>query len=74
MDTAGTSGRFFGRDEDDARRWAAAALALSLGSFVLFSAVKALDYPTVHLLLWWEGYAVLLTALVGVQSYSNGGS
>lgn len=73
MDNAETSIHFLGRNERAVRRWAFVAGVLLVGSLVFFSAVKALDYPTVHLVLWWEGYAILLTSLIAVQSYSNGG-
>jgi hypothetical protein len=73
MVNAETSTHLLGRDKRAVRRWAFVAVALLVGSLVFFSAVKILDYPTVHLLLWWEGYAILLTALIVVQSYSNGG-
>jgi len=39
----------------------------------LFAAIKTVDSPTIHLALWWQGYAVLLTILVAIQAYSNGG-
>lgn len=70
---AETSGHLLGRDDRAVRRWGSVAVALSLGSLGLFSAVKALGYPTIHLVLWWEGYALLLTGLIVVQSYSDGG-
>jgi hypothetical protein len=73
MVNAETSIHFLGRDERAVRRWAFVAGALLVGSLVFFSAVKVLDYPTVHLLLWWEGYAILLTGLIAVQSYLDGG-
>jgi hypothetical protein len=62
-----------GRSERAAKRWGLGAVALLLGSAGFFAAVKAAGYPSFHLLLWWEGYAVLLVALVAVQAYSSGG-
>jgi len=67
------SSHLLGRDKRAVRRWAFVAGALLVGSLVFFSAIKEFDYPTVHLLLWWEGYAILLITLIAVQSYSNGG-
>jgi hypothetical protein len=46
---------------------------LSVVSLLFFSAVRTLDDPTTHLLLWWEGYTILLTGLIAVQSDSSGG-
>ncbi|WP_458205843.1 hypothetical protein [Haladaptatus sp. NG-SE-30] len=38
-----------------------------------FAAYKEVTPPTIFQHLWWEGYAVLLVALITVQAYSNGG-
>lgn len=73
MTNTDTRAIFLGRDERAVRRWAFVAGGLLVGSLLFFSAVKIFDYPAVHLLLWWEGYALLLTGLIAVQSYSNGG-
>lgn len=73
MVTAHTRTLLLGRDETRARQWGIAAGILFVASLVYFAAVKAIDYPAIHLALWWEGYAVLLTILVAVQAYSNGG-
>jgi hypothetical protein len=62
-----------GRDERLTKRWGLGVVALLLASLVYFAAVKVMGYPAIHLLLWWEGYAVLLVALITVQAYSNGG-
>ena len=73
MVTADTHALLLGRDDQSTKRWGFGVVALLIGSLVYFAAVKAIGYPTLHLLLWWEGYAVLLLALITVQAYSNDG-
>lgn len=73
MVTATTRTLLLGRSEKRTRKWGIGAGILLVASLLYFAAVKAVDYPTIHLALWWEGYAVLLTVLVAVQAYSNGG-
>jgi hypothetical protein len=73
MVSATTRTLLLGRDETRTRQWSIGAGILFVTSLLYFATVKAVDYPTVHLVLWWEGYAVLLTVLVTVQAYSNGG-
>jgi hypothetical protein len=73
MVTAHTRTLLLGRDETRTRQWAIAAGILLVASLIYFAAVKAMAYPAIHLALWWEGYGVLLTILVAVQAYSNGG-
>lgn len=63
----------FGNGVQSAKRWGLVAVALLLGSTGFFAAIKAVGYPSFHLLLWWEGYAILLVAFVAVQAYSGGG-
>jgi len=73
MVTANTDILLLGRDERRTKRWGLGVVALLLASLVYFAAVKVMGYPAIHLLLWWEGYAVLLVTLITVQAYSNGG-
>lgn len=73
MVTADTHSLIFGRDDRWAKRWGFGVVALFFGSLVYFAAVKAIGYPTTHLLLWWEGYALLLLLLITVQAYFNEG-
>lgn len=73
MITARTRTLLLGRDKTRARQWGIAAGVLLIASLIYFAAVKTIDYPAIHLALWWEGYTVLLTVLVAVQAYSNGG-
>lgn len=60
-----------GPDRKQSKRWGLLAGVFLVGSLVYFAALNALtDYSwVVHLMLWWEGYAVLLGALVVVQAY-----
>lgn len=62
-----------GENEKRATQWVVGAGVLLIVSLLYFAAVKAVGYPAVHLALWWKGYAVLLTVLVAIQAYSNGG-
>jgi len=62
-----------GRDGQWTKRWGIGVVVLLLGSLGYFAAVQAIGSLTIHSLLWWEGYAVLLLALISVQAYSNGG-
>lgn len=73
MVPANTRTLLLGENEKRATQWGIGAGILLVSSLLYFAAVKAVDYPTVHLALWWEGYAVLLMGLVAVQAYSNGG-
>ncbi|MFC6724623.1 hypothetical protein ACFQE1_09590 [Halobium palmae] len=73
MVTANARSLLLGRNKKRARQWSIGVGMLFVASLLYFAAVKAVDYPTIHLALWWEGYAVLLTVLVAVQAYSNGG-
>jgi|AntRauTorcE11898_2_1112593.scaffolds.fasta_scaffold06961_4 hypothetical protein len=73
MVIADTHALLLGKDDRWTKRWGFGVVALLLGSLVYFAVVKAIGYPTIHLLLWWEGYAVLLLALITVQAYSNEG-
>ncbi|MFB6198100.1 MAG: hypothetical protein ABEI52_07520 [Halobacteriaceae archaeon] len=62
-----------GRDHRRSKHWAGVAVALFAGSLLWFAAVKALDFPTVHDILWWEGYTLLLVGLVVLQAMHNKG-
>jgi len=73
MVTAHTRTLLLGRDETRSRHWGIAAGILLVASLIYFAAVKTMDYPAIHLALWGEGYAVLLTILVAAQAYSNEG-
>lgn len=73
MVTADIHALLLGRDDRWTKRWGFGVAALFLGTLVYFAAVKAIGYPTIHLLFWWEGYAILLLALITVQAYSNEG-
>jgi hypothetical protein len=55
------------------RFWGLFAVALFLGSLGGFAALKATAPNPVLSVLWWEGYAVLLTGLIAIQAFSNGG-
>lgn len=72
MVTADTD-TLFGRNERGTKRWGLGVVVLFSASLVYFAAVKLVNYPSVHLVLWWEGYAVLLVALITGQAYSSGG-
>lgn len=73
MVSATTRTLLLGRDRTRTMQWSIGAGVLFVASLLYFATVKTVDYPTIHLALWWEGYAVLLTVLVAVQAYSNGG-
>jgi len=73
MFSASTHALLLGRDGQWTKRWGVGVVVLLLGSLGYFAAVKAIGSPTIHSLLWWEGYTVLLLALITVQAYSNGG-
>lgn len=62
-----------GRDYRRSKQWAGVAVILLAGSLLWFGAVKALDFPAVHAVLWWEGYALLLVGLVTLQALNNEG-
>jgi hypothetical protein len=42
-------------------------------SLLYFGVVRIVDFPLLDSMLWWQGYAVLLTCFVPFQGYSNGG-
>lgn len=73
MFSSTTHGLIFGRSEWGTKLWGLCAIGLFLGSLVYFAAVKGNAFSKIHDLLWVEGYAVLLLALIIVQAYSNGG-
>jgi hypothetical protein len=73
MVTADTRTLLLGRNEKRTRQWSIGTGMLLVVSLLYFSATRTVGYTKLHPLLWWEGYAVLLTALVAVQAYSNGG-
>jgi hypothetical protein len=73
MVPANTRTLLLGENEKRSIQWGIGAGILLVVSLLYFAAVKAVGSPTVHLALWWEGYAVFLTGLVAVQAYSNGG-
>lgn len=62
-----------GRDDRRSKQWVGVAVALFAVSLLWFAAVKQLDFPAVHSVLWWEGYAVLLVGLVSLQALNNDG-
>ena len=62
-----------GEDQKRARRWCIGAGILFVASLCYFAVVRRVDFPLIDSVLWWQGYAVLLTAFVAVQAYSNGG-
>ncbi|WP_017343731.1 hypothetical protein [Halorubrum sp. T3] len=62
-----------GEDRKRARQWSIGAGILFVASISYFAVVRTVGFPQIHLLLWWQGYAVLLTGFVAVQAYSNGG-
>lgn len=72
MTTTNTHPLLFGRNKQSTKRWSLIAVLLLLFSLVFFAAIKRVD-SAIHLFLWWEGYAVLLVALIAVQAYSNEG-
>lgn len=73
MVSADTHALLLGRDDQWTKRWGVGVVALLFGSLGYFAAVNAIGSPSIHSLLWWQGYAVLLFALIIVQAYSNGG-
>jgi len=62
-----------GEDRKRARQWSIGAGILFVVSLFYFAVVRTVDVPLLDMVLWWEGYAVLLTSFVAVQAYSNGG-
>ena len=62
-----------GEDRKRTRQWSIGAGILFVASISYFAVVRTVGFPQIHLLLWWQGYAVLLTIFVAVQAYSNGG-
>ena len=73
MVPVGTQTLLLGEDRKRARRWSIGAGILFVASISYFAVVRTVGLPQIHLLLWWRGYAVLLTGFVAVQAYSNGG-
>lgn len=73
MNIANKRDFFVGRNKRQTKLWGLFAAALLLISLGGFAAIKASGYPDIHLMLWWEGYAALLTLLIAVQAFSNGG-
>jgi signal transduction histidine kinase len=62
-----------GADRKRARQWSIGAGILFLASLLYFAVVRIADFRLLDAVLWWQGYAVLLTVFVAVQAYSNGG-
>jgi len=62
-----------GEDRKRARQWSIGAGILFVVSLFYFAVVRTVDVPLLDMVLWWEGYAVLLTSFVAVQAYSDGG-
>ena len=62
-----------GEDRKRARRWSIGAGILFVASLCYFAVVRITDFRLLDSVLWWQGYAVLLTGFVAVQAYSNGG-
>ena len=46
---------------------------LFVASLLYFAVVRIADFRLLDSVLWWQGYAVLLTGFVAFQAYSNGG-
>ncbi|MFB6197289.1 MAG: hypothetical protein ABEI52_03320 [Halobacteriaceae archaeon] len=75
MVSAQTRALLIGKDRHSSKRWGLVAVVLfvvSLGYFAALNAFTRFGWQ-VHLLLWWEGYAVLLGAFTAVQAYANDG-
>jgi len=62
-----------GEDRKRARQWSIGAGILFVVSLFYFAVVRTVDVPLLDSVLWWQGYAVLLTVFVAIQAYSNGG-
>lgn len=62
-----------GENQKRARQWSIGAGILFVASLSYFAVVRTVDFPLIDSVLWWQGYAVLLTIFVAVQAYSNGG-
>ena len=62
-----------GEDRKRARRWSIGAGLLFVASLCYFAVVRIADVRLLDSVLWWQGYAALLTIFVAVQAYSNGG-
>ncbi|MDB2238762.1 hypothetical protein [Halorubrum ezzemoulense] len=62
-----------GEDPKRARQWSVGAGLLFVASLCYFAVVRIADFRLLDSVLWWQGYAVLLTIFVAVQAYSNGG-
>ncbi|MGQ3331097.1 hypothetical protein [Halorubrum sp. FL23] len=62
-----------GEDRKRARQWSIGAGILFVASLLYFAVVRIADFRLLDTVLWWQGYAVLLTGFVAVQAYSNGG-
>ncbi|MEE6208748.1 hypothetical protein U3A55_01060 [Salarchaeum sp. III] len=73
MDWSTVRAILLGPTPEKTKRWSVLAGVLLGGSLLYFAALNAFtgySWP-VHLALWWEGYAVLLGALVVVQAYAT---
>ncbi|USZ69075.1 hypothetical protein NGM10_04890 [Halorussus salilacus] len=64
---------FIGVDTEMTKMWGLGAVALLVASISYFAAIKTLDFPEFHSVLWWEGFAALLVSVIAVQAYSNEG-
>lgn len=62
-----------GVDKEVTKMWGLGAATLLVASLSYFAAIKTLDFPKFHSLLWWEGFAALLVSVIAVQAYSNEG-
>lgn len=73
MNTGAARQVLVGRESHRTIQWAGFAVVLLVGSLLWFARMKAMDFPPVHDVLWWEGYAVLLLGLIVLQTVDNGG-
>lgn len=73
MNTGAARQVLLGRESHRTIQWAGLAVVLFVGSVFWFARMKAMDFPPVHAVLWWEGYAVLLVGLIVLQTVHNGG-
>lgn len=73
MSTNQRSALLVGADETETKLWSAVAVFLLLLSGSYFAMIQIVGFPNIHFVLWWEGFAALLVALVAVQAYSNDG-
>ena len=73
MVPVGTRTLLLGDDRKRARQWSIGAGILFVASLLYFAVVRIADFRLLDTVLWWQGYAVLLTGFVAVQAYSNGG-